>query len=187
MTDRKTALLTAAIEEIARCGTRGLRVDEVARRAGVSVSLIYHHFNDRSTLLHSALDHIGSQADQYTKHTDGTGRDNVLATLVDEIQDTPMVRSNSAAWGELRDCAVFDGSLRPAIAKQTQRWNQDIAEMIRSGQRDGSIAENGDADRLASILTAMTEGVSGRWLAGILSTPEARDHIRAAVDAQFDS
>lgn len=186
MTDRKTSLLTAAVEEIARCGTRGMRVDEVAKRAGVSVSLIYHHFNDRSTLLLAALDHIGSQADDYTKHTDGTGRENVLATLLDEIQDSPTVRTNSAAWGELRDCAVFDESLRPTIEKQTRRWDADIAEMIRSGQRDGSISERCVPEQLATLLTAMTEGVSGRWLAGILTTGEARTHIHVAVDALLD-
>lgn len=187
MIDRKTSLLAAAVEEIARCGTRGMRVDEVAKRAGVSVSLIYHHFNDRSTLLQAALDHIGSQADDYTKHTDGTGRENVLATLLDEIQDSPTVRTNSAAWGELRDCAVFDDALRPTIEKQTARWNADLAELIRSGQQDGSIGDACDADRLASVLTATTEGVSGRWLAGILTTDDARQHIQLAVDVLLDA
>ena len=38
----------AQLGPIARCGTRGLRVQAVAKSAGVSTALIYHHFGDRS-------------------------------------------------------------------------------------------------------------------------------------------
>ena len=54
--DRRTALLDAAVGEIARRGTRGMRIEQVARAAGVSPALIYHHFGDRSTLLQHALE-----------------------------------------------------------------------------------------------------------------------------------
>ena len=54
MSDRRTALLVAAVEEIARKGTRGLRIEEVAKRAGVSPALIYHHFGDLESLFRAA-------------------------------------------------------------------------------------------------------------------------------------
>lgn len=183
MNDRRTALLVAAVEEIARKGTRGLRVEEVAKRAGVSPALIYHHFGDRSTLLQSALEHIGEQANAYTKHVEGTSRENLLAVLIDEIQDDELVRTNSAAWGELRDTAIFDLALRPTIAALTQGWVTDIADLISAGQLDGSIAPALDPDEMGVRLSAVVEGVSTRWLTGILTTDQARAHLAAMAAA----
>jgi AcrR family transcriptional regulator len=185
MNDRRTALLVAAIEEIARKGTRGLRVEEVAKRAGVSPALIYHHFGDRSSLLQAALEHIGEQADAYTAHVGGTSRVNLLAVLVDEIQDNDSVRTNSAAWGELRDTAIFDLALRPTIAVLTQRWVDDIADLVRGGQTDGSIDTELNPDEMGVRLSALVEGISARWLTGILTTTQARDHLEAMASAML--
>jgi len=181
MSDRRTALLTAAVQEIARTGTRGLRVEEVAKRANVSPALIYHHFGDRSTLLQSALEHVGDQADAYTSHNEGTGREVLLAVLVDEIQDDDAVRTNSTAWGELRDSSIFDVTLRPTIESLTARWVDDIAELIRTGQDDGSIDPSIMPHEMGMCLSAIVEGFSARWLTGILTTDQARNHLAAAV------
>ncbi len=182
-TDRRTALLVAAIDEIARTGTRGLRVEEVAKRAGVSPALIYHHFGDRSTLLQSALEHIGEQANAYTAHAEGTCRENLLAVLLDEIQDDDTVRANSAAWGELRDSAIFDIALRPTIAALTQRWVDDLADLVRRGHIDGSIDSGVDPGETGVHLSAIVEGISARWLTGILTTTQARDHLATMATA----
>lgn len=182
--DRRTALLEATIVEIASRGTRGMRVEHVARAAGVSVALIYHHFGDRSTLLQRALEHVGERADRYTSPRPGpTARATLTQTLLDEIQDDPEVRTNSAAWGELRDTAIFDPGLRPTLAALTALWVADIATLVRSGQADGSIAASVPPERVAIQLTALVEGISGRWLAELVDTGEARAHVADGIDA----
>lgn len=182
--DRRTALLDAAVVEIATNGARGLRVERVAERAGVSVALIYHYFGDRSTLLRTALEHVGERARRYTSPPAGaTGRVRLTAALLDEIQDDADVRTNSAAWGELRDAAIFDPVLRPTLGELTRRWIDDIAAMIREGREDGSIATGSDAGEAAVRLTALVEGISGRWLTGLLEADVARSHLAAGVAA----
>lgn len=183
MSDRRTDLLVAAIAEIARKGTRGLRVEEVAKRAGVSPALIYHHFGDRATLLQSAFEHVGTQADAYTHHSAKTGRENLIAMLVAEIQDDESVRTNSAAWGELRDSAIFDPDLRPTIAALTQRWIDDIADLVRVGHRDGSVETTADPVPVGTQLSAVVEGLSSRWLTGMLTTRQARHHLTTITNA----
>jgi AcrR family transcriptional regulator len=177
LTDRRTALLVAAIEEIARRGTRGLRVEDVAKSAGVSPALIYHHFGDRSTLLQAALEHIGARADAYTGHHDGSGRQSLLTVLLSEIQNDDAVRTNSAAWGELRDSAIFDHALRPTITNLTDRWITDLADLVATAHQDGSITPARDPRQLGLQLSAMVEGISSRWLTGQLNTEAARAHI----------
>lgn len=183
MTDRRTQLLDAAVEEIARTGTRGMRVDAIAKRAGVSVALIYHHFADRAGLLDAALRHVGDRADGYTDVAVGSGRERVLAMVLGEVQDDPLVRTNSAAWGELRDAAIFEPTLRPLLQELTERWMQDLAAVIREGQSDNSIASAAAPEEVAVQLTALVEGLSSRWLTGLLPTAEVRRHLSSATNA----
>lgn len=186
MNDRRTALLVAAIDEIARKGTRGMRVEEVAKAAGVSPALIYHHFGDRSTLLQNALEYIGQTADAYTTPAGGTGRDMIEAVLLGEIQDDTGVRTNSAAWGELRDTAIFDEALRPTITRLTQQWIDDLAALVQAGIDDGSIVAAHEIDATGVQLTALVEGISSRWLTGQLTTTAARAHLVSMIHAVLD-
>jgi AcrR family transcriptional regulator len=179
--DRRTALLNAAVEQIARRGTRGMRIDEVAKAADVSPALVYHHFADRSALLAAALEHIGERADSYTSPRTGSSRDMLLDLLINEVQDEPTVRTNSAAWGELRDTAIFDETLRPTLAGLTTRWINDVADLVRAGHLDGSVDAGLDPIETGVRLTALVEGLSSRWLAGLLDTSQARHHVETGA------
>lgn len=187
MNDRRTKLLKAAIKQIAKKGTRGLRIEEVARTARVSPALIYHHFGDRATLLQCALEYIGTLANEYTQPPKGTGREMVLSALVGEIQDDDAVRTNSAAWSELRDTAIFDHALRATIATLTQRWLNDVAELVQIGQKDGTINPHLDRHAIATRLSAFVEGISARWLTGQMTTAGARGHLVATITGILDA
>ncbi|MDO9407316.1 TetR/AcrR family transcriptional regulator [Patulibacter sp.] len=49
------AWATAALDEIEEAGVRGMSVQSVARRLGVSKGGLYHHFADRRALLRAAM------------------------------------------------------------------------------------------------------------------------------------
>ena len=53
-----SALLRATGELIAERGIDGFTLSEVSRRAGVNRALIYHYFQNRDTLIRSAIDDI---------------------------------------------------------------------------------------------------------------------------------
>jgi hypothetical protein len=59
---RRDSILKAAATSIARVGVRGLRVDEVAREAGVSLGLVYYHFTDRAGLLAETFKFLNDRA-----------------------------------------------------------------------------------------------------------------------------
>lgn len=103
--------------------------------------------------------------------------------MCDEFQDDDNVRTNSAAWGELRDSAIFDPSLRPTMAELTERWIDDIATLVANGPADGSLGTAADPRIVGAQLTALAEGLSSRWLADLITTERARQLIAAAIDA----
>lgn len=175
--DSRTLILDAAIVDIAAHGTRGMRVQRVAKGAGVSVALIYHYFSDRSTLLIAALHHIEERANKYTSPVSTDSPiERLTVALFREIQDDATVRTNSAAWGELRDAAIFDPSLRDTIKELTAQWVSDTEQLVRDCDPNAS-----NAPELAVLLTCLVEGISGRWLSGQISTPEAQEVLSSGI------
>ncbi|MBM7167424.1 TetR/AcrR family transcriptional regulator [Streptomyces sp. G44] len=184
MPDRPTQILEAAARLIARRGVRGLRVEEVSTEAGVSTALIYYHFKDRAGLLRRTLEFITRRAVRYTDaalHDSADPRTRLTDLLLLELQDTPRVRENSAAWGELRASAVFDPDLRERLAAATEEWAHDLAHLVRQAQAAGQAAPGVDPRAAAERLTALVEGVSERWLSGTTSLDRARELVRGAV------
>lgn len=187
MAPRTTQILEAAARLIARRGVRGLRVEELAAEAGVSTGLIYYHFKDRTGILRHTLEFINDRAERYTTARDEGAappdpREELMETLLLELQDTPEVRENSAAWGELRASAVFDEALRGDLARATLVWVQELSALL------GAVRPTASAPALAEAaerLTAQLEGLSMRWLSGGLPIDRARDLMRGAIRAEL--
>ncbi|MFE1949242.1 TetR/AcrR family transcriptional regulator [Streptomyces sp. NPDC059524] len=188
MASRSTQILEAAARLIARRGVRGLRVEELAAEAGVSTALIYYHFKDRTGILRKTLEFISDRAEHYTTQVDPDAaplspREELERTLLLELQDTPEVRENSTAWGELRASAVFEPDLREDLARSTLTWVHEVAALL-GGVRPTApaVALAGAAERL----TALLEGLSMRWLSGTLQLAHARTLLSEAIAAEVD-
>ncbi|MFJ9640330.1 TetR/AcrR family transcriptional regulator [Streptomyces sp. NPDC101178] len=191
MSDRRTAILEAAATVIARRGVRGLRVEELAAEAGVSKALIYYHFEDRTGLLRRTLAFVNNRAERYTAEQAAAGRPATEApagplrrleqALLLELQDLPHVRENSTAWGELRASAVFDPELRGELALASVIWVREVADQL------GEVRPTAPESALtasAERLTALLEGLSARWLSGILTLADARTRMREAIGVE---
>ncbi|MEV1087272.1 TetR/AcrR family transcriptional regulator [Streptomyces microflavus] len=191
MSDRRTAILEAAATVIARRGVRGLRVEELAAEAGVSKALIYYHFEDRTGLLRRTLAFVNNRAERYTAEQAAAGQPAAEApagplrrleqALLLELQDLPLVRENSTAWGELRASAVFDPELRGELALASVIWVREVADQL------GEVRPTAPESALtasAERLTALLEGLSARWLSGILPLTDARTRMREAIGVE---
>jgi AcrR family transcriptional regulator len=183
MSDRKIGILDAACRVIARRGVRGLRVEEIAREAGVSVALIYYYFEGRAELLRCALEHVNQRADAYTRpHLPAAAApDALVAMLLREIQDAPDVVESVIVWHELQASAIFEAGLREAVSRNVADWVEAIAAVVRRGQADGTIPPTIDPDAAAQRLTALVAGLSDRWLIGSLSLDRVHALVRRAV------
>ncbi|WP_443065476.1 TetR/AcrR family transcriptional regulator [Streptomyces sp. NBC_00536] len=180
--------MEGAARVIARRGVRGLRVEELAAEAGVSTALIYYHFKDRAGILRATLEFINDRAGRYTTERDpGLPPLDALGeleqTLLLELQDTPEVRENSTAWGELRACAVFDPDLRDDLARATRVWVREVGDLLAEIHPTAPAAGLAAA---AERLTALVEGLSSRWLSGSLPLPHARELMSTAIGAELE-
>ena len=189
MADRRTAILEAASRAIARRGVRGLRVEEIAQEANVSLGLIYYHFTDRAGLLRHALEFVNARATSYTEDAVGeaaTPRERLVLMLLLELGEDELVRENSSAWGELRASAVFDPELREPLREVTESWNRDVAAAIERAQVSGEARIELDPLATAERLTSLIEGLSCRWLSGTLPAERARARLLEAIAVELD-
>jgi AcrR family transcriptional regulator len=170
--DRRSAILDAAIAVIARRGVRGLRVEQVAAEAGVATSLLYYYFANRNGLVRATLDHANERA----AHGTASG---VEASLLAELDVE--ARATSVVWGEVLASAVFEPELRDQLKEATDTWNALVADAIRAGSEDRAA----DADAIAERLTALVDGLSARWLAGLTTRERARELLAAAIAAEL--
>jgi AcrR family transcriptional regulator len=185
VSDRSSAILDAAIAVIARRGVRGLRVEEVAAEAGVATSLLYYYFDNRNGLVRATLDHANERAATKLTPDHASGREAVEQTLLAELDDGAGVRDTSVVWGEVLASAMFEPELRDQLREATGKWNALIAGAIREGLADGSIAAAVDPDACAERLTALVDGLSSRWLAGVVTREAARTLLADAIAVEL--
>ncbi|MEV7661520.1 TetR/AcrR family transcriptional regulator [Paenarthrobacter sp. NPDC089316] len=183
MSEKLDRILSAATTCIARNGVRGMRVNDVAAEAGVSPGLLYYHFTDRAGLLAATLEHINKQVSKNdgVPSPSAEGRTNHFRhLLLDEIRDDADVRRNSVAWNELRACSIFEQDLAEPLRRTTVQWNQQISQAI-SAANEG--LDEHQAAVTAEILTSLVEGISGRWLSGVITADHARALLTTAIDS----
>jgi AcrR family transcriptional regulator len=176
--DRKSAILDAAITVIARRGVRGFRVEQVAEEAGVAVSLLYYYFRSRNGLVQATLDHANERAATSVR-AGGDGRETVELTLLAELDAA--ARDTSVVWGEVLASAVFEADLRDQMREASDTWAELVARAIAAGVEDGSIPEGVDPRLAAERLTALVDGLSSRWLAGVVDRERARELLSGGI------
>ncbi|SED63812.1 TetR/AcrR family transcriptional regulator [Rhodococcus koreensis] len=187
MSERQTLILEAAVRVIAQSGVRGLRIEKLAAEARVSTALIYYHFQDRAGVLRRALEHINERAERYTTEAlaSTNPRTQLEQTLLLEIQNTPSVRENSIAWGELRATAIFDEDLRDQLRDATRAWAKDVETLIVEAQAVELADPDADPADASERLTALIEGLSERWLSGSITLERAQQLAAGAITAEL--
>jgi AcrR family transcriptional regulator len=178
--DARERILVASRQEIADNGVRGLRVQQVAKRAGVSLGLVYYHFEDRAGLLNATIDAVNRAVQERGPQPDESlpAGEAVAEMLVAEFGTEGTTRADSVVWNEIRAIAVFETELQPALARTTREWEERLAEPIaRSGVPADAVADT------AVLLTGLVEGLSSRWLSGQVDTESAQRLMRIGTEA----
>ncbi|MCW2986263.1 MAG: TetR family transcriptional regulator [Conexibacter sp.] len=156
----RTALIDAAIERFAADGL-GASFDAVAAEVGVTKGALYHHFSSKDGLVEAVYkEAIRRHAERViAASAQGTGRARLLA-LVDA--STRLYSSRTPFYRVLVTLHLSAAMERPAlaeIARRMQRSQRDfMIELVRQGQRDGSIRPQLDAEAVGLTVNAALEG-----------------------------
>jgi AcrR family transcriptional regulator len=192
---RKEELVAAAVEAVRAAGP-AFAVDDVARAAGVSKTVIYRYFSDKDELVDAVLERIAGAillprllGELAIERADDRARlRSVVAAFVQLIEDEPALyrfayahagrsgradlvatteREIAEALGALMGQRLADAGLPPEPA---MTWAYGVVGMVQLAAHWWSTARTVPAADLVEQLTALASG----GLSSLLPAPPAR-------------
>ncbi|WP_283136173.1 TetR/AcrR family transcriptional regulator [Rhizohabitans arisaemae] len=163
----REGILQAAVELIARDGFDGVRIADIAARAGVSTALVHYHFAVRDRLLTDALAYSLSRAEaRLERSTRSSHRDTPVERLADLIDFLlPLTHDDileSRLWAELEIRSTGSKELAAALAELRRRVQAPLVSAIVEGLRTGDFRDCEPGD-VAIAAMALLDGLT-RWL-----------------------
>lgn len=181
---RKLQALEAAVEVIGERGLCDTRVADVAERAGLSPALLLYYFDSKEKLLTEALTFSEDRFYLNTFHA-LSEVDDARIKLVRLIElaippDSPS--GDWTLWVELWARALRDEEAAKKREALDRRWRNTMADIVRSGQRDGVFSREDDPDEVALRLAALMDGLLIQHLLGDPDI-DSQKMLRICVDA----
>ncbi len=179
--ERRTEILEVTCEVVIERGFAATRIADVAKRLGVSSSLIHYHFDSKEQLLAEAFAHY-ARKDVAEMEAEIEAAPNSVTQLDRVIQNYVPEGSGDVEW-----MLWIDGwgeALRnPMMRKISQELDEQSAALAERVIRTG--VENGEfvcADPAAAALrlTAVVDGLAVQFAAhdGTLTRDQFIDHVR---------
>lgn len=165
ISDKRAAILRAAITVFARCGYFNSKVADIARQAGVADGTVYLYFKSKEEILHSIFDRSVEEAL-------GAARERVQRLSDPREKLRQIAHMHLERLGADRDLAVvFQVELRGSTKFMEEFSAAGFAEylaLIRStfeeGQRAGMFRADLNARVVAKVLFGALDEMATNWI-----------------------
>ena len=170
--ERREQIVSVALATVATHGVRGTTLTRIAAGVGITYPALYAHFRNRNEILIAALDLLFERIRETRRLT---CRENALEHLREMgLAHTRLVAS--AEQGFVFPLFEFiaaspEDELREALRTREMVLVEELADIARRGQREGTIKKDADPEQIAWMFVsrAWTEdiaalmGVSAHW------------------------
>jgi AcrR family transcriptional regulator len=156
---------------IAERGIAATRIADVAERAGTSPPAVLYWFDSKDELLAEAL--TVDEERFYRKLTERMDSLESPRARLRLLLSSSAEEYDSRLWMEIWTRALRDTSTRGARRRLDQRWREQIAEVIRDGQRSGEFGEADPGD-VALVLASLIDGLAVQVTLGDPDVPRGR-------------
>jgi AcrR family transcriptional regulator len=163
---RRAMLIEAAATFVARNGSRGTSLAQIAEAAGVSQAGLIYHFHTKEELLHAALD-LRDEAEEYLawpeEENPGLAALDIIATAIGNWSKQPghvgmhtvLVAENAAQHGTAMH------------ARLTARYRAGVSQLaaaLEQAQQAGDVRQDLDPRHKAMEILAFINGLETAWL-----------------------
>ncbi len=187
--ESERGLLQAAASLIAEAGVNAATFEAVGARAGYSRGLATQKFGSKQGMIEALVAYLRRHSDELIEisSVDALPGLDAVVFYVDSymthLKDNPELR----AYFVLLSGAVADHSGAGSVFADTHRWfERRMEDVIRRGQRDGSIRRAIDANSAALMIGSLLLGVSTQTqIDPAMSLDPIRKTIRATITAAF--
>ena len=156
--ERRRQLAQATLRVIGRTGLGSATTRAVAEESGWSTGVLKHYYADKDELLNATLRELErlNVARFEIAGREHTGFDALRASISAILDGDP---AETRAWIAFTTRASIDPHTAEAMRRAIDVWVTRWADLVRRGQRDGSIRAEVDADRVAIELHAVVNGL----------------------------
>lgn len=163
---------------ISEAGLEAVSVRTVARRAGISIGAVQHHFPTKASMLTAAMKRVADRASTHLPAPKSANDFERLQGLCDLLVPASRDDEASRVWVAFAARAVVDREIEEIYQHVWSRLRVALAEAIAA--QGGVDAET--ADEQATMALALADGLTANVLAGSLPADTARSMMRSCVD-----
>jgi AcrR family transcriptional regulator len=159
--EKARRIIEAMRTSVGTRGAAGSTFDVVAREAGVSRGLLHYYFGSKEQLLVEVVREdcevrIASMGARIAK---ATTADEIIAALVMGLEEFIEGEPGSpAVIYELLSASRHSEDIRAELAELYRRWRADLADSLRTKEREGVVRLDADPDSVASMLFCLGDG-----------------------------
>jgi AcrR family transcriptional regulator len=159
--EKAQRIIEAMRSSVGTRGAAGSTFDVVAREAGVSRGLLHYYFGSKEQLLVEVVRHDCEVriASMGARIAAATTADDIIAALVLGLEEFIEGEPGSpAVIYELLSASRHSEDIRAELAELYRRWRADLADSLRTKEREGVVRLDADPDSVASMLFALGDG-----------------------------
>jgi AcrR family transcriptional regulator len=160
---RRREIVTAAYQTIAEKGFEGLRMREIAERAGMNHATLHYYFAGKEALIDGVLDYIVQELsigrDRSAETEAMSPRERLtrhFAQLLRQMREQPEM---FIVLSEINARSMRDPGVRSVVAKNDRGWKRFLVEILRDGIPKKEFAADLDPDLTASVIISLVRGL----------------------------
>lgn len=161
--DTRTHILQVACAQIYRSGFRGVSVEQIVARTGLTKGAFFHYFPTKNDIGYAVVDECLLEAilDRWIRPL--ASRRNVLRGILDlYVQTFEHWTHENLAYGcplhnLSQEMSAIDPVFRQKIHAVLEHWIQATERCLLKAQQDGHLKSGVDARELAEFIVTMQE------------------------------
>jgi AcrR family transcriptional regulator len=180
---RRRKIIQVATTMLARNGSRGTSLSEIASASGVSQAGLLHHFPSKEHLLHAVLDHRDAYENSLLWRNGpdpGIGIFDVIADIVADWSREPELVGLVAIL--VAENVGSEAVLKDRLTKKYRETVDRLEATLHSAQARGEVHAEVDVHLKAIEILAFLSGLEMAWL--VDQEIPARDTARSWAESQ---
>lgn len=162
---RKEKIRHEALNQFAMKGLSATRIQDIAKGAGMAQGLLYHYYPSKEAiymdLIEDALDKLNG-ASMYVREMAGAAEEKIhfaLRELFKTIHTSERFRQTCRLIAQATNAMEIPADAYARLQAKRDVPYQMIAEVMRQGQREGSVVD-GDPQALAILFWTSVNGLA---------------------------
>jgi AcrR family transcriptional regulator len=162
--ERRREIVQAAYQTLAEKGFEGLRMREIAKKAGIDHSTLHYYFAGKAALVDGIVDHIVH--DLAIGRSSVSERENINASqrlsahfevLMQQLRNRPEM---FVVLAELQARSMREPAIRSIFAKNDRSWKKFLVEILEAGIQQRAFDEKLEPEVAAETIIALVRGLS---------------------------